>query len=370
MCCDRTCGGSCEACKGLGADGTCTPSPLVKGADVAVPNTDQSLGLRVLWADTQYALSWTQGTGAGSTQQFRVYLGLLSSPGVITAVTSVLLTQPPAAPAAAWNGTEFLLSWSTPTAVQAQRITSGGLQTGSPLLQQSAASGLALYDLTWNGARSQYGLLSSSSAGLNALRADQLGGAVPGSNPLTMATSYAGAPAIVATQQGSYGAIWASGGTVYLALLDATGAKVGTEATVGSGYSRRIAWSGSEFGIPYTTSGGGLRFARFGSDGTRRGSDVALASQAASESWVTWAADRWLVVWAQGMPEEIYAQFVSSDGTPLGGASRLTSTPTASNFPTVAFDGRDFGFTRYEFTEPPPPAAWTWSAYFSKLSCQ
>ncbi len=365
VCCDRACGGTCEACRGLGADGTCSSSPLIKGVDVPVPSTDQSLGLQVIWADTQYALSSLQGLKAN--------VSMVSSTGTVTGTATVTLSQASDPPSLAWSGLEFVLGWTSyadasagPTTTYLQRIGSGATLVGSPLMQQTSASRVIFRDVAWSAARSEYGLLTTGSSGMTSTRANVSAMPLPGSL-VSMATAWSGTPAIVARADGTYGAAYSAGGTVFLARLDGTGTRIGSEVTVGSGFSEQIAWSGSEFGIPYIGPTRDLKLARFDAGGTRQGFDVALAGQEVYSAWATWAGDRWLVVWSQGSPAEVYGRFVSAQGSPLGTATRLTTTATQTDFPRAAWSGQGFGLTRYEIDTS--TATWTWAGYFSRLSC-
>ena len=158
-----------------------------------------------------------------------------------------------------------------------------------------------------------------------------------------------------------FGLVWADNrnpGTgieyeIYMALIDSTGTKIGSDIRVSESpehpLAPSVAWSGSEWGISWQDNRDGqteIYFARVSASGVKVGTDVRVtnATGQSTDPTLAWTGSEYGVAWADHRDGhfEIYFTNISPAGVPVGTDVRVTSTTTDSDKPDMLWTGSFF----------------------------
>lgn len=147
---------------------------------------------------------------------------------------------------------------------------------------------------------------------------------------------------------------------LYFQRVDAAGQKVGPEVQVTTDPARQsspiLKWNGSELGLAWTdyrhagtTNNREIYFRRLSATGAPLGGELRLTDDPADSAWadLAWndAAHEWALVWhdTRDGNAEVYFARVSAAGQKLGGDVRLTSAAGSSGYPSIDWNGYQYG---------------------------
>ncbi len=141
---------------------------------------------------------------------------------------------------------------------------------------------------------------------------------------------------------------------VYFAIVDASGAKQGTDVRVtnnsGASWRVSIAWDGSQYGIAWDDNRNGaeeIYFARVSAGGAKLSTDIRVTNDGAQsiEASVAWTGSEFGIVWTEQRDAdlEIYFARVTGAGVKQGADVRITSSAGESRLPSFTWAGSRFG---------------------------
>ncbi|MFZ5444018.1 MAG: MopE-related protein [Myxococcota bacterium] len=144
---------------------------------------------------------------------------------------------------------------------------------------------------------------------------------------------------------------------LYFQRFDRGGTRLGGEVRVTTDPARQsnpiLKWNGSEFGLAWTdyrfTGNREVYFRRLAADGSLLGPEVRVTNDAADSAWpdLAWNdADRqWALVWhdTRDGNAEVYFARLDANGTRLGPDTRLTNAAGFSGYPSVDWNGFQYG---------------------------
>lgn len=143
---------------------------------------------------------------------------------------------------------------------------------------------------------------------------------------------------------------------LYFMRFDTNGTRLGGEVRVTTDGARQsypiLKYSGQGFGLAWTDWRDGNReiyFRRLEIDGRPAGNEVRITSNGADSAWpdLAWNPDRreWAIVWhdTRDGNAEVYFQRLDAMGAKLGGEVRLTSAGGFSGYPSIDWNGFEYG---------------------------
>jgi hypothetical protein len=337
---------------------------LVMGADLRV--SDMTSGLfsmtsSLAWSGSEYAVAW-QDNREGT---FVVYLARISDAGA--KIGSDHRIEPSSGdPFLAWSGSEYGASWVAHSGssfeIYFARVSASGSVLGSAAQLTDAAESSSGPSLAWNG--SEYGLSwydeRDGNREIYFTRVSSLGTEVGSDVRITSdsaSSDNVGAQSLVWTGS-QYGASWCDDrdGTkeVYFARLLESGGKIGSDVRLTSAGahsdSTALAWTGSEFGLVWTSDRDGNKevyFARISDTGVKIGSDVRITTAVNDAEFPTlaWSGSEYGVSWNDERTTvdegNIYFVRISPSGAIHGSEIRLT--PHRSLMPSLVWTGSEYG---------------------------
>ncbi len=163
---------------------------------------------------------------------------------------------------------------------------------------------------------------------------------------------------------------------IYFARVSASGTVTGAEVRVTDDPARSgdpsMVWTGSEYAVAWIDlrhTADEVFLARLEPDGTRIGTDARLTDMpsASTHPALVWTGSQLAVAWQDNIDthdanHEIYFMRVAPDGTPAGGALRVTVDPVDSIHPSLAWTGSEFGLTWFDMRDG------TWELYLARIS--
>jgi hypothetical protein len=148
---------------------------------------------------------------------------------------------------------------------------------------------------------------------------------------------------------------------VFLALIDASGTKIGGDITVTTddsfdSYRPSIAWNGSGYGIAWADERDGqyeMYFALLDATGTKTTGDLPITSDDNLVSDIpslVWTGSEYGLAWqdARHGATEIYFNRISAAGAPLIVDYRVTNDAATSQVPVLAWAGTQYGVAWYD----------------------
>ena len=284
-----------------------------------VPGSDQlaSVGLA-----RQEHLAWVRGDGvhlalftskqAGTT---RILAQRFDDAGMPIDTEAVLVHQGgeglALAPAGAWNGTHYYVTWWDATGlILGRRLTADltVLGFGATPVMQSMDGAPAVGALGQDFLVAASDLFSGDQRWLRAVRVSGESGAVLDASPITVGFDYSFGPRVVALG-GAWLVVWTAN-----TCHDCSTYRV---------FGRRIGADGTPLAGSFLVNGAG------------EGSGAAVAV----------AGDRALIAYSDPnafLQESIEGRILLDDGSFLGGEFEIADPPNRQLFPSVGFDGTDF----------------------------
>jgi hypothetical protein len=165
---------------------------------------------------------------------------------------------------------------------------------------------------------------------------------------------------------------------IFFQKLDSSGQKVGPEVRITTDPARQsspiLKWNGTEYGIAWTDYrfpfNREIYFARLDASGAVIGTEVRVTNDAADSAWpdLAWNTvdKQWALVWhdTRDGNDEIYFARLDAMGTKLGADVRLTNAANFSGFPSIDWNGSEYGVSwQDERTTVGKPAI-----YFAQVS--
>jgi hypothetical protein len=307
--------GATEVClDGVDQDcDTIVDGPMLMGTDLRVSDTSSglfSMTPTLAWSGSEFGVGWHDNR-AGS---FELFVARVSATG--TKMGMEQLVGPSSGdPFLAWGGSEYGASWvaysGSSMEIAFARIAPAGTVVGTPLQVTAADGGSYGPAHVWNG--SEYGVSWYDDRDGNR--------------------------------------------EIYFTRVSGAGSKIGPDVRVtndpGSSDNvgtRSIAWTGSQYGVCWIDDRHGTRevfFARVAPDGAMVGSDVRVTSDAAmaASAALVWTGSQFGLVWTSDRDgnREVYFARLAPGGALAGSHVRVTTAVNDSDFPDIAWTGSEFG---------------------------
>jgi hypothetical protein len=170
---------------------------------------------------------------------------------------------------------------------------------------------------------------------------------------------------------------------IYFQRLDRNGARLGSEVRVTTDPARQsnpiLKWNGTEFALTWmdnrhiannNNNNREIYFRRLASDGSFLGPEVRVSNDSSDSAWpdLTWndVNREWALVWhsVSDGNTEVYFSRLDSEGLALGGEEQLTNAPGFSGYPSIDWNGYEYGVS----WQDDRGAAGKASIYFSQVS--
>jgi hypothetical protein len=264
-----------------------------------------------------------------------------------------------------WSGNSYGVVFVYEFEIRFRRFDAGLDEIGSEKLVAFAPNGIADPDVVWTG--QEYGVAWSGARETSSLeiffrRVSDNGDPLSPDTRVTFASRNSEYPSLVWTGS-QFGIAWQDFRDgrleIYFARLDANGNKLGADTRVTTHVSGAaqddeghpsLIWDGQAFELVWADSRDGtlgIYWAKLDASGTKRTPDIRVSSPASKATFPSFAAagqDSW-VAWqdVRGGAAEVYIARLSPSGTVVGGETRLTNAPGASNNPSVVWNGSQFG---------------------------
>jgi hypothetical protein len=363
----ETCDGSDNDCDGAvdgipACPGTC-PSP---GAAIAAPRVSTATftyGKPTLaWTGETFGVAWIQPDGPATG----IYFAQVDSDGVrIGPDVRVFSTVCATSLSLAWNGVEYALAWSEcypDSPILFGRFSASGVPLSTPQAASSSVGGRTP-SLVWTG--HDYAVAWEGTSDSNQVvmlaRFDRLGAPIAPALQLTDESLPSRYPALVSTGSG-FGVSWSRidydtyHSDVYLARLDAAGARLGPDVLVASGNGdtaeSTLVWTGDRFAVAWETydqrlfARYQLGLSRFDAAGAPVGEPYVVTSSALHPS-LSWTGVEFGLFWIdhRRTPGEAYLTRLSRDGVAVGSEIHVTFDAGTSEGATGLWNGTEFGLT-------------------------
>jgi hypothetical protein len=292
---------------------TITDGMMIMGTDLQVSETTSglfSITPSLAWSGSEFALGW-QDNRAGS---FELYVARVSATGTKIG-TDQRVDQSSGDPFLEWGGSAYGATWvahsGSSMEIYYARIGPTVTVVSAPVQVTDADGGSYGPALAWNG--SEYGLSWYDERDGNR--------------------------------------------EIYFTRLLSGGSKVGTDVRVTTDTAssdnvgtRTLAWTGSQYGASWCDDRDGTRevyFARLLADGTKVGSDVRVTSDGAvaASTALVWTGSQFGLVWTSDRDgnREVYFARLAPGGALVGSHVRVTTAANDSDFPDIAWTGSEFG---------------------------
>ncbi len=336
-------------------------APQVAGAETRVSVGAGGSGYPdLVWTGSEYGVAWHDARDG----DWEIYFARMSATGARVG-PEVRVTSSPgisARAALAWARNGYGLAWRDERdgnqEIYFRRLDAQGGAVGPEIRVTSAAGASTVPDLVWTG--SGYGLAWQDDRGgapqVYFARLDPFGTKLAPEARVSDAAAVAYDPSLV-WNGGGYGIVWtderASGSDLYFARLDAGGAKIGSDLLVsqpGAAGQPSLAWNGAGYGVAWHDDRDGnweIYFARLYADGAKIGSEVRLTSDAGTSGWpsLAWNGAEYGVAWHddRGGAWQIYLTTVNPAGGKASGDLQVTNTPTGEYATSIAWSGDLYG---------------------------
>ncbi len=266
-------------------------------------------------------------------------------------------------PSLAWSGSEFAVGWqdnrSGSFELYVARVSAAGAKIGTDQrVDQSSGDPF----LTWGGSAYGATWVAHSGSSMEIYYA-RLGPTLTVvSAPVQVTDADGGSYGPTLAWNGSeYGVSWYDdrdgNREIYFTRVTSGGSKVGSDVrvTVDGASSdnvgpRSLAWTGSQYGACWIDDRDGTRevyFARLLPDGTKVGSDVRVTSDAAvaASTALVWTGSQFGLVWTSDRDgnREVYFTRLAPGGALVGSHVRVTTAVNDSDFPDIEWTGSEFG---------------------------
>jgi hypothetical protein len=317
---------------------------------------------KLVWAGSEYGLSWYANNGAGS---YGIMFDRISVEGeqvfpMRQVVSRNILTH---LPSLVWTGSEYGINWNVQDqGIDFVRLDASGNKVGpetritdiassyDPMRSALAFTGSEFnlaWDYNWSFSDSDVHNMRISAAG------------VPlGSNLIFHSNKNTYQPSLAWT--GSELGLTFHGNSagfyqIYFTRVSTAGYNIGPTLRIsgnGTAYCASLVWSGSEYGLGWYDDRSGnaeIYFARLSPDGTKIGSDLRVTSDAATSvnPTLSLGPGGYGVSWEDNRTgnAEIYFALISWTGMKMGPDLRMTSNASASVGPQLAWSGSEFGLS-------------------------
>jgi len=162
-----------------------------------------------------------------------------------------------------------------------------------------------------------------------------------------------------------YGVSWlfnqGGAGEIYFARLSGDGTKLGSDLRVTYApepagpinYNKRLAWTGSEFGLAWDDNRNGspynmeVYFTRISASGVEIGDDIRITNKSgdAGSTNLAWTGSEFGLSWCDDRDgnREIYFLRLSSSGAEIGSETRITFDSAESVETALSWTGSEFG---------------------------
>ncbi len=168
-----------------------------------------------------------------------------------------------------------------------------------------------------------------------------------------------------------YGVVYERSGTAYFMKIDENGNTIVAEKKISGAVTgvsfTEVAWSGTELAAIWQGTNSEIYFVRIMPDGTINGNVVQVSSGKAGSShpFIVWNGFEYGIVWADGRDpgeKEVYFNRISANGQRLlANDKRVTFTPGKSFFPSISWDGSNYGIIWAD------QSSGQWQIYFAKI---
>ncbi len=336
-CCDSACSGTCQTCNSPGKLGVCSadaPSKTISDARItntAAASQRPSLAftggeLAVSWFENGFVY-WRKMSAVGDQLE-----------GIVTVSSSQdgSIATYGSRPANVWNGSNYLVGWAQfgmgPTGgagyyAYFQKLGStGNIQLGAPVQLSAPDNSTNGVSGTYDTASGDFVAIVSASQSCSFARLSKT--TAQGTPTQIYSGASIGGGVAANTANGDFFTVLDG---VRAIRTNASGTRLSSDLTVGTGQKPQIAWSGSEFGLCWQ-SATGIQFARVSAQFAVTSPPAAL-STAGSDCTVAWAGDRWIVAWAEGVA--VRASQVPNSGLP----SASMTLSSAGSQPHATFLG-------------------------------
>ena len=373
----------CDSAIDEGCDSICDdPSKL--GTDIRVSAASSSSSEASLaWTGSGYGMAWKDSRDGNG----EIYFARLDSSGgrIGTDVRLTFTSRESEHPSLVSAGNGFGVTWEEwrpggAPDVYFARLDASGNRVGSETRVTTDAALAFSPSLAWTG--SVYGVVWEDTRDGNAeiyfARLDAAGNKMSGEARVTRDSAGSYEPSLVWTESG-YGIAWWDNRTgndeIYFARLDASGHKLGSEIRVTDNPtgSRRpsLVWTGTQYGVSwcdYPEGTGEIYLARLDASGRKIGSDVRVTNDASASynPTLVWTGGEYGVSWEDdrdGSFPEIYFARIDATGTKVGTDLRITTATRNSIAPSLVWTGGGYAVAWADDRDA------AWGAYFVRLGC-
>jgi hypothetical protein len=271
-------------------------------------------------------------------------------------------------PSLVWTGSEYGVAWAdernppkSNKEIYFARLDSSGNKIGSDV-KVSNDSDISEYpSLIWTG--NGFGVawtdLRQGNEEIYFSRLDSSGNIIGSESRITNDDSISEFPHLIWTGN-EYGIVWSDfrdGNTeIYFTRLDSIGSKIGSDIRItydnDSSYLPSLIRAGDEYGVAWRDRRDGIYeiyFAQLNSSGGKIGSDVRVTEDASvsDNPSLVWTGSEFGVTWEDNRdgPYEIYFTRIDSLGNKLGQDIRLTQNNSISEYPSLAWNGTEYGIS-------------------------
>ena len=320
----------------------------------------------LIWTGSEYGAVWNDFSGGAEAE---VAFGRISAEG--SGIQNLLFTDldgdTSSNPSLAWTGVGYGVSWQDERdgnpEIYFARLSTAFAKIGGDVRVSNALGLSQNPSLVWTGA--EFGVAwqddRSGNDEIYFTRLNTTGVEIGGAAPITAAGAGSRDPSLVWTGS-EYGVSWTDdrdgNPEIYFVLISAAGAKIGNETRItddpGLSEQSSLAWARREFGVSWQDDRDGLSneiyFARISQEGQKLGSDVRITedSSLSETPSLVWSGREFAVSWQDdrdGVGGEIYFVLISKGGAKQGSELRVTSDFAASAFPSLAYNGTEFGLS-------------------------
>jgi len=339
---------------------TLIDGPIVRITEAVIAEGDLP---STTWIGGEMGVSWTYFDGADDNVVYRgVPLSCIATGRSRTFTTGTMRKYS----TVVWTGSELGIVWEDDRYMNPGpyfSLLSGGSVTVSEFRVNDYTSSGNYPHMAWSG--SQFAIVWSDTRNPGTGYVDDIymalldaaGAKIGGDIQISESTGDPNLPSVTWTGS-EWGLAWHDDrdgqNEIYFARVSDTGTKVGSDVRItsetGSSSSPSLAWTGSEFGVAWGDHRDGywqIYFARISAAGAKVGTDMRITSTTtdASEVDMLWAGSFFTLAW-QDMRHanmEIYATRLAADGTELDTQTRITNAVGVSHYVDTTWTGSELG---------------------------
>jgi hypothetical protein len=269
------------------------------GGDVRVTQAPfPSRAPRITWTGSEFAIVWLdfRNSPSASSGHFEVYFARLDAAGhkigSDVRLTPLINAE---SPDIAWNGSEYGIVWGVDRLIRFSRLSSQGARIGAEIRISDPPGNFIHPRIVWTG--SEYGIAYTNWTSPAQIRFARVGasGNVLARDLVVTTTSFESdgpTPSSLAWTGTEYGTVWRDlripgNPELFFARLSASGAKIGGDLRVTNNPSdvRRpsLVWTGLEYAVVWPDNRDGnfeIYLARLDATGAKAGADIRLTIDA------------------------------------------------------------------------------------------